>query len=216
MLRALLGSILFVTSCVAHSSLYTDEPIPFWYTKKLVLYAICGFVLLALEGISGVLLFYGLDPIYHNVVFYVPLLALVTVINAEIIVKFSFKLNRHCFDAGVYSVVMLLLIYHTRAFAEKIVIAIAFIVTISTILTTLILWHYMKNLEKLVEYVDLKESAKVFTFASALLGSASIVLDFEAGRGDVFLIPPGVAFAVSLLLLAKEAYIKYLKPIRST
>ncbi len=167
---------------------------------------------MTLEGITGIFLFYGLNPVYHNLIFHVPLLVLVTVANADILVKFSLKFNRHCFEAALYSAVILLLVYHLRDFAEKVVVPVAFVVTVSAVLTTFVLWLYMKNLEKLVEYADLKESAKVFTFASALLGSASIVLDFEVGRGDVFLIPPGIAFAISLLLVAKEVYVKYLKP----
>ena len=72
----------------------------------------------------------------------------------------------------------------------------------------------LREVSNLIEPIDLTESAKVFTFACALLGVSSVMLDFIPNNG-VFLIPPGIAFVVSAFLFLKEMYVKYIKALKS-
>jgi len=214
MIRSTIGLILLIISCLVHSSLYTTETIPLWQTQRLIIYLILGFFLLGLEGLTGLMVYYGLNPIYHAVVFYVPILVLVTLMNLEILKNLSIKLRKEGFEALMYAIVLNILIYNIHTVLSREIIAVcSVIITVFCLWIVLILWKYSKDVSKLVDFIDLSESAKAFTFACMLLGCASVVLDLEIEKGNVFLIPPGVAFAVALLLLAKEIYVKYLKPV---
>jgi len=158
--------------------------------------------------------YYGLNPTYHTVVFYVPILVLVTLMNLEILKNTSIKLRKEGFEALMYAIVLNIMIYNVHTVLAREIIAVcSVIITVFCLWIVLILWKYSKDVSKLVVFIDLSESAKAFTFASMLLGCASVVLDLEIEKGNAFLIPPGVAFAVALLLLAKEIYVKYLKPV---
>ncbi len=212
MLRMVLGFVLLAVSCLTYSSLNTKEAIPLWRTRRLILYIVSGMILLGLEGLSGLLIYEGLNPMYHNLVFYLPLLLLLIIVNIEILTNVKIKINKEAFDVLMYAIVLTLLVYHVHIFAEKVVVFVAVVVTVSTIATSFLLWIYSRNIQKLVEYVDLKESGKIFTFACTLIASASIVMDTGIKHGDIFLIPAGIAFMFALLFIAKEVYVKYVSP----
>ena len=214
MIRAIVGVILIIIACLAHSSLHSEDRLLLWRYRRLIGFLVAGFILLSLEGLSGIIIYFGYDLFYHAIVFYIPLPIWAILMNVEILRILPLKLRREGFEAVVYAMVLNLFMVHVHiSLIQDLIVFGAVIITASCLWLALLLMKYYKDISTLAELIDITDSAKAFTFASILLGFASVVLDLGLPNKNAFLILPGVAYIGSFILALREIYVKYLKPL---
>ncbi|RLI74658.1 hypothetical protein DRO97_05460 [Archaeoglobales archaeon] len=218
-INIIIGSILVFVSCLAHSTLYSESNMHIFRVRELIAFFLAIAVLLIVEGALGLaIILFNLNPIYHNVVVFSIILLTLIVINITILrFALSISLRREGFEAFIYSIVICLIMYHIYPFIPPTVtrmvsIAGTLIAVSFAIWMIVYLIKYSRIVSSLVDPIDLRVSAKTFTFACALLGVSSIMLDFTESHGSI-LIPPAIVFAVSLIQFVKEMYTKYLRSI---
>ncbi len=214
MIRAIIGFALIAVSCVAYSSLHSDERILLLRPRHLIVILLSLFVLVGLEGLTGIMIYFGLDRVYHAYYFYIPVLLAIFAINLWILFHTRIKIGRECIDVIIHAIALNLLIYHLSiSFTAEISALWGTAITLLVLLIVLILIKYSKEISSLIELIDLTDSFRVFAYASVLIGFASICMDFVSYNRNSFLIPSGLAYSVWVILLLREIYTKCLKPL---
>lgn len=220
MIRIALGIILVPVSCLSHSTLYSERNLYVFGARQLIALFSVIVVLLVVEGAIGLaIMLFNLNPVYHNVIVFSIILLTQIVMNIAILRRYvlSISLKREGFEAFIYSLVICLVMYHTYPLIPstmtRVVSVVGTLITVSSGIWMIVhLIKYSRVVSGLVDPIDLRDSAKTFTFACVLLGVTSVMLDFTESYGSI-LIPPAIAYAFSLLQFVKEMYTKYLRNI---
>jgi len=220
MIRLVLGLMLFVLATINHSTLYTNVELYNFRVKRVAIYSVVACILILFQGILGLsIVVFGIDPIYHSTIIFSAILALLVYINVDLMRLLQLEcisLRKEGFEAMIYTVVIHLFLYHTHVVFTRIVVIVV-VASLTTIIAfaTFYLWKYASDISKLVEFVDIKESAKAFTFSCMLIAVTGIVLDTCKFMGCGSIVISLISLLITYALLLKELMVKYVQPMKS-
>jgi len=225
MIRFTLGLILFTLSALNHSSLYLNEYSYGLKVKRIVLYNAILFILIVLQGLTGLITISPIQTAFdreirlaHTFVIFSAILLLGIVININVLYKirvnYGISLRREGFEAIMYVLVINLVVFHVHtAIPRLLVIIVVSILSIIMAIVTVFLWKYARDISNLVEYVDLMNTGKLFTFTCMLFGCAGMVCDLYRGMLCGILLVSLVSLIITYLYMLKELFVKYIKPM---
>ncbi len=212
MIRAIAGFILLLVAGINYPSFYSKgSEFVNHEVRKFSIYSFLGFFALSFQGLLGCAIFLGAEREYHTVLGFLLVELVILAINIDIlrlhVKNQTLSINRELFEVTIYILVIFLFldkIYTFITFGDVIILLIP--LTLILVVLTFYFWKYTQMIHMIVEFLDLRDPAKIFAFTSMLFASCGIVADLYPRITVGAVLVSAISLLIMCLIILKNMY----------